>query len=84
MNEPLRYAGETFYQSGYRVDADGAEVTDLQVVTNTGWMIPYVACMLVVIGMLYHFGVTLVRFLKRMTGTDSTSAALAAAAAPAP
>ncbi|MFM7070579.1 MAG: cytochrome c biogenesis protein CcsA [Planctomycetota bacterium] len=76
MNEPLRYAGETFYQSGYRLDADGAEVTDLQVVTNTGWMIPYVACMLVVIGMLYHFGVTLVRFLKRVTGSDSAAAAI--------
>lgn len=84
MNEPLRYAGETFYQSGYRVDADGAEVTDLQVVTNTGWMIPYVACMLVVIGMLYHFGVTLVRFLKRVTGTTTVAAAMNAAAESAP
>ena len=79
MNEPLRYAGETFYQSGYRVDADGAEVTDLQVVTNTGWMIPYVACMLVVIGMLYHFGITLVRFLKRVTGGPSVAPASAGA-----
>lgn len=72
MNEPLRYAGETFYQSGYRVDEDGTEITDLQVVTNTGWMIPYVACMLVVIGMLFHFCQVLVRFLKRLTASDNS------------
>ncbi|MFO0868580.1 MAG: cytochrome c biogenesis protein CcsA [Pirellulales bacterium] len=80
MNEPLRYAGETFYQSGYRVDEDGTEITDLQVVTNTGWMIPYVACMIVVIGMLYHFGQTLVRFLQRMTAAEAQRDSAAAAA----
>jgi ABC-type transport system involved in cytochrome c biogenesis permease subunit len=78
MNEPLRYAGETFYQSGYRMDEDGVEVTDLQVVTNTGWMIPYVACMLVVIGMMFHFCQILVRFLKRLTANEQASLALVA------
>ncbi|MFO0901933.1 MAG: cytochrome c biogenesis protein CcsA [Pirellulales bacterium] len=83
MNEPLRYAGETFYQSGYRVDEDGVEVTDLQVVTNTGWMIPYVACMLVVIGMLAHFCLVLARFLERTArpapaGADVATAAVTA------
>ncbi len=66
MNNPLRYAGETFYQSGYvRDPRTGKEMTTLQVVTNTGWMIPYVACMLVVIGMLPHFSGSLLRFLRR-------------------
>jgi len=66
MNNPLRYAGETFYQSGYNVDPrTGAETTTLQVVTNTGWMIPYVACMFVWFGMQSHFSVMLVRFLTR-------------------
>ncbi len=52
MNNPLRYAGETFYQSGYYRDPrTGIGQTTLQVVTNTGWMIPYVACMLVSTGM---------------------------------
>ena len=41
MNNPLRYAGETFYQSSYQADRFG-EHTVLQVVTNTGWMMPYV------------------------------------------
>ena len=65
MNNPLRYAGETFYQSGYDAGRNGKEVTTLQVVTNTGWMIPYVSCMLVAVGMLAHFTIVLVRFLRR-------------------
>jgi ABC-type transport system involved in cytochrome c biogenesis permease subunit len=68
MNNPLRYAGETFYQSSYSRDPElGFESTTLQVVTNTGWMIPYVACMIVATGMLTHFSITLIRFLKRRT-----------------
>jgi len=66
MNNPLRYAGETFYQSEYKVDpVTGKEMTVLQVVSNTGWMIPYVSCMLVAVGMLAHFGIALTRFLNR-------------------
>jgi len=64
MNNPLRYAGETFYQSGYNKVGE-KEMTTLQVVTNEGWMIPYVACMIVSIGMLYQFVLTLLRFLNR-------------------
>ncbi len=64
MNNPLRYAGETFYQSGYNKMGE-KEMTTLQVVTNEGWMIPYVACMIVSIGMLYQFVLTLLRFLNR-------------------
>ncbi|MBC8874361.1 MAG: cytochrome c biogenesis protein CcsA [Planctomycetes bacterium] len=70
MNNPLRYAGETFYQSSYGIDPKtGAEMTILQVVTNTGWMIPYVSCMLVVTGMLAHFWSVLMRFLRRRAGS---------------
>jgi len=65
MNNPLRYAGETFYQSSYSQDQSGVEQTTLQVVTNTGWMIPYVACMLVATGMFAHFWNMLLRFLQR-------------------
>lgn len=67
MNNPVRYAGETFYQSGYNRDQAGNESTTLQVVANTGWMIPYTACMLVFTGMLAHFAVVLLRFLNRQT-----------------
>ncbi|HET6881716.1 MAG TPA: cytochrome c biogenesis protein CcsA, partial [Pirellulales bacterium] len=66
MNNPLRYAGETFYQSTFNVDPmSRKELTGLQVVQNTGWMIPYVGCMIVVFGMLAHFCTVLLRFLRR-------------------
>jgi len=66
MNNPLRFAGETFYQHGYQPAMQGRnESTTLQVVTNAGWMIPYVACMIVAVGMLYQFSITLSRFLNR-------------------
>ena len=67
MNNPRRYAGETFYQSGWQQDPTGTEYTTLQVVRNRGWMIPYVACMIAAIGMLYHFSLVLLRFLDRQT-----------------
>ena len=63
MNNPLRFAGDTLYQSGY--DPGPPETTALQVVKNVGWMIPYVGCMIVAVGMLAHFSLTLVRFLRR-------------------
>lgn len=67
MNNPLRYRGETFYQSGYNELRDGTEMTTLSVVRNTGWMLPYIACMIVAVGMFAQFGQTLTRFLARMT-----------------
>ncbi len=71
MNNPLRAYGETFYQSGHNVDADGREVTTLQVVTNVGWMIPYVCCMIVATGMFYQFGLVLMRFLRRRSAPET-------------
>ncbi len=65
MNNPLRYAGETFYQEGYAQAENGSELTTLQLVNNKGWMIPYIACMLVVVGLLAHFLGTLTRFVRR-------------------
>ncbi|MCE9554200.1 MAG: cytochrome c biogenesis protein ResB [Planctomycetes bacterium] len=63
MNHPLRHAGETFYQADFRPDNQG---TVLQVVRNPGWLMPYVACTLVSVGMLIHFGIILERFLRRI------------------
>jgi ABC-type transport system involved in cytochrome c biogenesis permease subunit len=65
MNNPLRYGGETFYQQSYDPGTGGREITVLSIVRNTGWMIPYVACMIVGTGMLAQFGITLMRFLRR-------------------
>jgi len=83
MNNPLRYGGETFYQSNYMQDPiTGEESTGLQVVTNTGWMIPYISCMLVAVGMLFQFGVTLGRFLTRGPKGPSPGGELNVMAAP--
>jgi ABC-type transport system involved in cytochrome c biogenesis permease subunit len=69
MNNPVRYRGETFYQSQYsQVDlptGQRGEMTGLQVVENAGWLIPYVACVLALWGMLAHFGGTFLRFADR-------------------
>jgi hypothetical protein len=62
MNNPLRYSGETFFQSGYFPDNSG---TVLQVVRNPGWLLPYLSCTLVTLGMVMHFGQALINFLSR-------------------
>jgi ABC-type transport system involved in cytochrome c biogenesis permease subunit/DNA-binding transcriptional MerR regulator len=71
MNNPRRYAGETFYQSGWQQDSQRREYTTLQVVRNYGWMIPYVACMITVVGMGCHFLFLLLRFLDRQSRPES-------------
>ncbi|WP_182866324.1 cytochrome c biogenesis protein [Stieleria mannarensis] len=65
MNNPLRYRGETFFQSSYTPLPGGKEMTGLQVVRNSGWLIPYVACSIMALGMLAHFTGTLKRFVGR-------------------
>ncbi len=74
MNEPLRYHGETLYQSGVLTADSG---TSLQVVRNPGWLLPYFSCALVALGMLAHFGITLNGFLRKQLA--SPLPALAAA-----
>jgi hypothetical protein len=62
MNHPLRYRGETYYQASYKPDESG---TVLQVVQNPSWLIPYISCVLVTLGLLIQFGFSLSRSLKR-------------------
>jgi hypothetical protein len=63
MNDPLRYGGETFYQQSF--DEKTEQTTVLQVVKNPGWTLPYIACVLVALGMMIHFGMHLTTFLAR-------------------
>ncbi len=63
MNNPLRYRGETLYQADWHHETEAGTI--LQVVKNESWMMPYVACALVGIGMAVHFSLILVRFLRR-------------------
>jgi hypothetical protein len=67
MNNPLRYGGETFYQSGY--DENDPRVSILQVVQNPGWRVPYISCLLVTVGLLWQFIMHLVGFLKERKNT---------------
>jgi hypothetical protein len=60
MNAPLRYRGYTFYQANVNMDWTG-----LQVVRNPGAPMPYLSCGLVAVGMLVHFGIQLIEFLRR-------------------
>src|SRR5579862_4074552 len=63
MNNPLRYRGDTLYQSSF--DAATEKGTVLQVVENRGWMAPYVGCMIVAIGLLGQFQLHLLQFLRK-------------------
>jgi len=65
MNNPLRYRGETYYQSNYTALRDGREMTGLQIVKNSGWLVPYVACSITGLGLCVHFAGTLGTFARR-------------------
>jgi hypothetical protein len=67
MNSPLKYKGETFYQQGWTTNEMTGKIdgTILQVVHNPGWALPYLSCLVVGLGMLYHFGITLYKFVDR-------------------
>lgn len=54
MNKPLTYKGYTLYQSSYQIRPDGTEVSVLATVYNTGRYFPYIACLLLSIGLLTH------------------------------
>ena len=62
MNNPLRYEGYTFFQASF-AKQDTASM--FHVVQNPGWMLPYIACILVTIGLLYQFTVVGIRMSKR-------------------
>jgi hypothetical protein len=61
MNHPLRYGGKTFYQASF---GQNDQLSVLQVVRNPGWLIPYLSCILVALGLLLHFGVKLSASLR--------------------
>lgn len=62
MNQPLRHQGYTFYQ--YQMDqANG--MSRLQVVRNPGYALPYIACLLMTIGLVVQFSVHLFNFIRQ-------------------
>ncbi len=70
MNHPLRYGGLTFFQ--FQMAADEAmqragmiPTSTLQVVRNPTWLTPYLACIMVGLGLVVQFMMHLLGFLKK-------------------
>lgn len=75
MNNPLRYAGLTFYQAGF----DNNDTTSvLQVVRNPSWLLPYISCAVITLGLCVQFGIHLFGFIRKRR---QPAAAIAPAAA---
>jgi len=62
MNNPLRYDGLTYYQAGF---TNNDRTTILQVVRNPGWLMPYIACTIMTLGLLIQFGISLFGFVTK-------------------
>ena len=63
MNNPLRYAGLTFYQASF--DPSNDHNTILQVVRNPGWLLPYISCLMMGAGLVIQFGIHLLGFIRK-------------------
>jgi hypothetical protein len=62
MNQPMRYDGKAFYQASF---GKGDTLSILQVVENPGWLLPYISCVLVSVGLIIHFTVSLRKSSKK-------------------
>ena len=67
MNNPLRFAGLTFFQfqMGREQAAANRGTSVLQVVKNPSWLTPYLGCGLVAFGLLVQFGIHLTAFVRK-------------------
>jgi hypothetical protein len=72
MNNPLRYDGLTFYQAGFD---NNDKTTVLQVVRNPSWLVPYISCLLMTLGLLWQFGTHLLAFSRKRGASRASSAA---------
>ncbi len=70
MNSPLRYDGMTFYQAGFD---NNDTTTVLQVVRNPSWLLPYVSCLLMTIGLLVQFCIHLSGFIAKRRNAPSAA-----------
>ncbi|HEX4121630.1 MAG TPA: cytochrome c biogenesis protein ResB [Verrucomicrobiae bacterium] len=79
MNNPLRYHGETFFQASFE---EGDRGTILQVMRNPASMTPYIACLLVALGLLVQFLSHLLSFARKRAKQTKPVVARTAAAVP--
>ncbi|MGD9162705.1 MAG: cytochrome c biogenesis protein ResB [Desulfobacteraceae bacterium] len=65
MNHPLSIEDFTVYQSGYSIDPmSGKESSSLNVVQNDGKYYPYIACVIISIGMILHYCIVFAQMLS--------------------
>jgi hypothetical protein len=69
MNNPLRYAGLTFFQHQMSLPGQTPSST-LQVVRNPGWITPYAGCVIVAAGLIIQFMIHLIGFLAKRKKTS--------------
>lgn len=79
MNNPLRHGGQTFYQ--YQMNAAG-RMSVFQVVRNPGWLLPYIACVMMGVGLTWQFSYSLLGFIRRRTAPRAPAEQPATATAP--
>lgn len=63
MNHPLRYGEFTFFQAAF--DKQTEKSSMFQVVNNPGWLVPYISCGMIAIGLIYQFGSGLFTFRSK-------------------
>jgi hypothetical protein len=61
MNNPLRFEGLTYYQASFI----GEHTTILQVVRNPSWLVPYIACASIALGLIIQFVIHLAGFMRK-------------------
>ena len=71
MNNPLRYGGRAFYQAGY---SNNDRTSVLQVVSNPSWLVPYISCALIALGLAIEFGIHLIGFFRRRSPAPAKTA----------
>ncbi len=63
MNQPLRYAGMTYFQASFEKGRD--DITVLQVVRNPAWLTPYISVIIIGLGLVVQFSMHLFKFVNR-------------------
>lgn len=71
MNSPLRHDGLTLYQAGFD---NNDSTTILQVVRNPSWLLPYISCAMLFVGLMLEFSLALGgHFQRRRTPVPATA-----------
>jgi hypothetical protein len=70
MNKPFRHLDYTFFQASFAQE-NNEEYSTFAVVKNPGRVLPYIACLIIGLGMLLHFCIMLVRYALKQSALFS-------------